>query len=158
MNIDIVRLKNNLIDEIIINENLEIDKEMLNKTDLMDLKDVHVEGVITNSLEDFHLNLNVNGIMVIPCSLTLVPVDYPFNIKIDGIYGTLLEEMDIFSKKIVNMLDIFPIIWENILMEIPMKVVSSDSKPLTEGNGWKIITGEEEKVNHNFDKLNELLK
>ena len=157
MNIDIIKLKSNIVDYIKIDEKLNVDKKLLDNTELLDLKDTIVTGEITNSLDDYYLDLNVKGIMILPCSLTLEPVEYSFNIKIEGNYEKLSEEIDDFDKKVLNSLDIFPIIWENILMEIPMKVVNKNAKPITKGNGWKLVTEEEETVNHNFDKLNELL-
>ena len=71
-----------------------------------------------------------------------------------------MEEINENSQKIENSIDIFPIIWENILMEIPMKVVSEKAKNLKlEGDGWKLITDEKkEEINPEFEKLNQLLE
>ena len=42
-------------------------------------------------------------------------------------------------------IDILPIIWENILMEIPMKVVSDNTNNIvTSGNGWELLKDEDE--------------
>ena len=57
-----------------------------------------------------------------------------------------------------NSLDILPIIWENILMEIPMRVVSEDAEDVAlSGDGWKFITGEEKTENSELSKLKDLL-
>ena len=98
--------------------------------------------------------------MILPCSVTLKDVLYPFSFKIDGILEEIESENEYFLKKSENTIDIFPIIWENILMEIPMKVVSDEAKDYTaEGNGWKLITEENshEEINPALAKLKDLL-
>ena len=104
--------------------------------------------------------MSISGIMVLPCSITLKETDYPFESKISDTLVNLFEEIGDFEKKIENTIDILPIIWENILMEIPMKVVSENAKfEKQEGNGWKLITEEEENevINPEFEKLKDLL-
>ena len=70
----------------------------------------------------------------------------------------MLKEMDENSKKIINSIDILPIIWENILMEIPSKVTSPDADTAKlSGKGWKVVTDEEKSVNPELAKLKDLL-
>lgn len=160
MNIDITRLKSGLIEYIDINEILDTSKIDLTSTDLLDLKDVHVSGTITkDSLDQYLLNLNIEGLMVLPCSITLKPVDYHFSIEISDNIEEMFKEIGEIDKKIENTIDIFPIIWENILMEIPIKVTSPDAvKENLHGDGWQLVTDEEEVKEYNaFDKLKDLL-
>ena len=57
-----------------------------------------------------------------------------------------------------NTLDIFPIIWENILMEIPMRVVSDEAKDIKlSGDGWKLVT-EEDITSAPLAELEDLIK
>lgn len=158
MNISIQTLKSGLTDVVLVDQELCYQKDLLVNTDLLDLTDVKVEGEITSSYDDYDLNLKVKGMMVLPCALTLKPVSYPFSFLIQGNYQELMEELGEITKKNENTLDIFPIIWENILMEIPMRVVSEDADPIKEGNGWKLVTEDEKVRNSQFDKLNELLE
>ncbi len=96
--------------------------------------------------------------MTLPCSLTLEPVDYKFETNVIGNVEEMLEDLDKFSKKVQNSLDILPIIWENILMEIPSRVVSPKAKDMkTSGDGWKIIEDEEVIENPKLAKLKDLL-
>ena len=71
----------------------------------------------------------------------------------------MMEEIQEIAKKNNNSLDIFPIIWENILMEIPIKVTGPEATDLKlSGDGWKLVTEEsEEKENSAFAKLKDLL-
>lgn len=160
MNIDITRLKSGIDSQVEIDMLYSFDKEMLKKTDIISLDNVSVKGYITsNSIDDYDLDVNVDGIMVLPSSLTLEPTDYKFSIKIEGNIDELLKEINETLKKNQNTIDILPIIWENILMEIPIRVVGEKNQNLQmEGDGWKFITEEEKKLNPELQKLKDLLK
>ena len=150
MRYDLIRLNNNIDKSIEVNEIYSFTQDELKGTDLLKLDDVRVEGLIfKNSLGNIELNLDVEGIMVLACAITLKPVNYPFSIQISGEIEELMENIEENSINFQNSIDILPIIWENILMEIPMRVVSEEAKNSNismEGNGWKFVTEEEEKT------------
>jgi uncharacterized protein len=53
-----------------------------------------------------------------------------------------------------------PIIWQNIVVEIPMRVISPNlSNVKLEGDGWKLLTEDEEndELDPRLDKLRDLL-
>ncbi len=84
--------------------------------------------------------------MILPCSITLEDVAYPFNINIDE----ALTEEDVkeenFIKIINKSIDIIPIIWQNIVMEVPLKVTSQKAESLKlRGEGWELIKEDENK-------------
>ncbi|MCM1371027.1 MAG: DUF177 domain-containing protein [Clostridium sp.] len=158
MLIDLIRLKNNIDEYINIDFMYSFPKEYLDQTELLELNDIHVKGkIFKNSLDDIQITLNIEGIMALPCALTLKPVNYKFSSNIDE----SLEELSNITenlKKDENTLDILPIIWENILMEIPMKVVSEDADLSDlKGDGWEFVTGERKKTNPELEKLKDLL-
>ncbi len=149
MKFDIVRLNNNILKSIDVDVTYSFTKDELKGTDLLELNNVKVIGTIfKNSLGNIELDLNVKGIMVLPCAITLKPVNYPFDIKIDGELNELMKDFEENKTNFQNTIDILPIIWENILLEIPMRVVSdeleSSDVPL-EGDGWSFTTNELEK-------------
>ena len=161
MEIDITRLKSDIDEFIDVDLDYSFSKEELDGTDLLELNNVKINGIISkDSLNEYSIDVNVKGTMVLPCAITLEPVNYPFNIKISGNLEEMLEEINENSKKIENSIDIFPIIWENILMEIPMKVVSEKAKDIKlEGDGWRLITDEKrEEINPEFAKLSQLFE
>ena len=157
MKYDLVRLNNNIDKYISVNEVYSFTGDELSGTDLLKLDDVKINGeIFKNSLGNIELSLDVEGIMVMPCAITLKPVNYPFNIEISGEIEELMENIEENSTNFQNSIDILPIIWENILMEIPMRVVSEEaenSNITKEGEGWKFVTEEEEKTS----PLSELL-
>ena len=160
MNIDITRLKNHNVDYIDINETYSFTKEELQNSNILELENVKIIGRIMNNDKDYMIELSIEGIMKLEDSITLEPVDYEFKTEIDGNIQELLEEIGETSKKSEFSIDIFPIIWENILMEIPIKVVGSNTyNQKLEGNGWRFITEEDRKTtNPELEKLKDLLK
>ena len=58
---------------------------MLENTDIRKISKVEVEGFILNNEEEYELDINVSGIMVLPCARTLKDVNRTFNIKINEI-------------------------------------------------------------------------
>lgn len=157
MKYDITRINNNIDKSIIIDTTYSFSKEEISGTDLIKLDDVKINGeIFKNSLGNIELSINVSGIMVLPCAITLEPVDYPFNIDINGDIDELMDNFEENSTNFKNTIDILPIIWENILLEIPMRVVSPNIKNKKidlSGDGWKFVTDEEE----NNNPLSELL-
>lgn len=141
MIIDLTKLNSDIEEYTTIDLSYSFSKEELKDSEILELNDVKIYGTISkNSLNDYYLDLEISGIMVLPCAVTLKPVNHDFNIKISDNLNELLSEIDKNIKKVENLLDIFPIVWENILMEVPMRVVSSDVSDVPlEGNGWKFI-------------------
>ncbi len=162
MEYNLLRLKNNLEKFIPIDEIYSFSQDELQGTDVISLDDVKVLGEITkDALDNLCLNVDVNGVLVLPCAITLKPVNHSFNIKIEGNIDELIGENEKSVKKDENTLDILPIIWENILMEIPMRVVSNGAEEELSslgGNGWRVITEQEDNdINPELAKLKDLL-
>ena len=152
MQIDITKLLNSYVDNIEINEEISIPTNLLESSLITELKNVKLSGDITLN-EDDNLNLTgeLSGIMILKDDITLEPVEYKFS--------TNLEEI---LEKSKNILDITDILWQNILVEIPSKVRSTDEDINLEGDGWRVISEEQfekerNKSNNPFANLDELL-
>ena len=139
MIVDLTKLRNGIVNYLDIDFVYSFSKEDLKNTEIHRLDNVSIKGYIRkNSLDELEFNINISGIMVLKCSITLKDVDYKFDIEINDTLDRILEEN---SKKLQNNIDILPIIWENILLEVPIKVVSPNAKlDKTSGDGWKLIT------------------
>ena len=153
MKIDITKLLNSYIDEIEINETINIPQELLQNSLITELQNVKLTGELTINEED-NLNLTgtLSGIMILKDDITLEPVEYAFNTEIEEIL-----------EKNKNILDITENLWQNILVEIPSKVRSTDEDINLEGDGWRVISEEQfvkerNKSNNPFAELDELLK
>lgn len=157
MIVDLLPLINNTVNSIDIDKSLEIPKEYYEKTDIRRLSEIKINGNIKEIGEDvFNLELNVKGEMILPCALSLEDVEFPFEINIDENVG-FDDDFEKNYKIVSNTLDILPILWENIVLEIPSRVVKDNAKIKTEGDGW-CLTSEEDLKNNKLSDLKELLE
>ena len=128
----------NRFSKLNIDEKIELDNKFLENSEIRELKDINWSGIIEIDYEDnLVINLKITGTMVLPCAVTLVDVPYEFETEFDNIVGNFEE----IYKNNKNTLDISDILWENIVLEIPIRVVSENSKPSnTSGDGWELIS------------------
>lgn len=134
--------------EFTFSDELVFPKEAFLKfNNLLDLKDVYVEGKGCYVQKDqrLYVDMRIKGTMVLPCALTLEEVDYPFETESTEVFSfdKPSPEEDVHEVK-KNIVDITPIIFQNIMAEVPLRVVKKGAKVKTEGKGWKIISTEEE--------------
>lgn len=158
MKIDLTKLIYNNLYKIPVKGEIIIPDEMLENTDIRKISKVEVEGFILNNEEEYELDIDVSGVMVLPCARTLKDVNYPFNIKINEVIG---ENDDNSLEIIQNRLDIFPIVWQNILVDVPLRVLAPDAKEESlEGDGWRLITEDtnEEAIDPRLAKLKDYIK
>lgn len=135
--------------EYIINENINLPKAYYEQSEIQDIKNLKVVGKFYLDNDKIHGILTIDGIMMLLDSISLENVEYPFSIK----YDDILEEN---LKKDANKLDLFEFLWENIVLEVPLKFTKVEDLSKFHGDGWKLIS--EEENNDNFNPFNELLK
>lgn len=158
MKIDLTKLIYNNLYKIPVEGEVIIPDEFLEGTEIRKISAVKVSGFVFNNEEEFELNINITGTMVLPCARTLKDVNYPFNIDINEIIG---ENDDNSLEIIQNSLEIFPIIWQNILVDVPLRVLAPDAKEESlEGDGWRLITQDEakEEIDPRLAKLKDYIK
>ena len=158
MIIDLSKILYENLYEVEVSEEVTIPREYLDGTDIKDISKVKVKGSISNNGEEYNLNVSVTGTMILTCARTLKDVNYPFNITIDE----AIEENNEKSVQIVqNRLDIFPIIWQYILVEVPLRVLAEDADQIaTSGSGWRLVTEDEKKeeIDPRLAKLSDFIK
>ena len=163
MIINLTKLITNLTNEILIDDIVELDKKYLENTDIKDISKISVKGNIKPYNGIFEVNLNVKCTLTLICSISLKDVKYDINININETIGDENDDIDLEenNKIINNTIDLIPIIWQNILLEVPLKVISPDVKPENiKGDGWKFITEEkvdEEDIDPRLEKLKSFL-
>ena len=117
-------------------EDIDVSLFDISNTEIIRLDYVHFEGISSiDYVEDLILKGTLSGQMVLPCSISLEEVEYPFEIEIEENLGNFDEIL----KKNKNSLELLPILCENIVLEIPMKVVKKgiDIKNIS-GEGWEL--------------------
>ena len=141
MLLDLTKLQNRKENELIFNEVISLDEELYKETDIRSLSPLDVSINIHRVTDsDYSMDLNIKGTMVLPCSVTLKDVNYPFEVKTELKVSNNDENDEEYVKIMQNNIDIIPIIWQNIVLEIPLRVVSEDiSDSPVSGDGWKLI-------------------
>ena len=153
MKVDITKLLTNQTSRIYLDGEVNIPEKFLANSRIDALKNIFIKGNMTlNEDNELVIIANIKGIMILKDDLTLQPVEYNFDTDI---------EENIPSNQ--NILDITDILWQNILVEIPSKVRSTDEDINLSGDGWRVISEdkyneERNKANNPFSSLDELLK
>ena len=160
MIIDLTSLIQGQVDLLYIDNEIEIPKDLLNGTEIKDISKVKVIGTISENGESYDLDLHIKCNLTLTCSVSLKDVDYPIDIKTNEIISQTGENLEDFCKIINNSIDLVPIIWQNILVEVPIRIVSPDiEEENIYGDGWKFITKEEEnkEIDPRLEKLKDFL-
>ena len=154
MRIDLTNILANIVSAININEQVIIDDEMLKTSNIRRLDNTMFKGRIFKDYEDnLVLEGNITGTMVLPDDITLKDVNYEFKSEI----FEYIEEVFTIDK---NSIDILDYLWQNILVEVPLKVRTEEDDNITlKGDGWRLITEEElnNRSNRPFSDLSKLL-
>lgn len=146
-------------DYIDIDDDFDIDLNVYQSKDIVALNNMHTKGQISlNATENLEFNLSITGIMILKDSVTLENIEYPINIEINDEYSLEDEYLQEYYKKEQNILDIMTILWENIVLEVPIRLTKTENMQLS-GDGWSM--GNVENNNDNIDprlaRLAELL-
>lgn len=158
MKIDLTKLIYNNLYKIPVEGEIIIPEDYLENTDIIRISPVKVNGYLFNNEEEYELVINIKGTMILPCARTLKEVKYPFNIDVDEIIDDNNDKSLEISQ---NSLDIFPIVWQNILVDVPLRVLAPDAKEENiEGDGWRLITEDtnEEVIDPRLAKLKDYIK
>ncbi len=151
MNIDLSLLHSRVVDKIEITGLYDIPSDYYkNYDEIIKLEKISVNGIINQDADENDFAIcSIEGVMILKDSISLDPVEYPFSIE----YNDILEES---CKKNENTLDIFSFLWENIVLEVPLQFTKVTDLSKFHGNGWKLVSEEEQKNSHN--PFSDLLK
>ena len=155
MEIDLTLLHSNTVEEIDITNTYNIDKKYFENTDIISLNDVKVEGRIVRKEDDDlelvdYIECKISGDMIIPDSISLEEVKYPFSIEYD-------DFLDKNCKNGEKALDIFQFLCENIVLEVPLQFTKVEDLSKFHGDGWKLISEDDYKTSGN-NPFSDLLK
>ena len=154
MDIDLSLLHSGNVEEVDISDSYLLDSSYYENTDIVSFKSINCNGKIIRrenddlELEDY-IECNISGVMIIPDSISLENVEYPFSID----YNDFLMEN---WKKSENILDILAFLWENIVLEVHLQFTKVSDLSKFHGDGWKLISEDELKSNNN--PFSDLLK
>ena len=139
--IDLNTLYNRNIDKLDITNEYEIPSNIITDTRIKSLDKVQVKGYIklepTDEVEDdLYLKCTISGTMHIEDSISLEDIPYEYNIE----YDDFIDEK---YKNNENRLDIFEFLWENIELEVPIKLTNVEDYSKYQGKDWQLISEED---------------
>lgn len=136
MNINLIPL--NTKGRVDFNSKVEFDK--IDIPSLKALNDVFCEGYINdNGTEEYEIYLHITGEAILESAINGSDVKTDIDIKYEDFIPNLVEKY----KNSANSLDILPIIWENILLEIPIRATNeNDEFASVSGKGWEVLDEE----------------
>jgi len=137
MNVELYKF--NRDNRVVVDQDVEFPEEYTSG-DIKGLKNVHVSGVLRLSdYDELDYELTITGTMILSDSLTLEDVEYDFESECDDSAGNYEK----YLNKNRNLLDILPILWENIVSEVPISVKNEGSTlQNVSGNGWEFESNE----------------
>lgn len=138
MLVDLFKLNN--FNHLDVDSDVLIPENLYENMDIRNILDVHVSGELEIDLVDEVMaDLFVTGTFILPCAVTLEDVEYQFSTKIEENLG----KFENFYNKNKNTLDILPILWENIVSEVPIRVVKEGvENTLVNGEGWELVSSD----------------
>ncbi len=104
---------------------MDFSNEIVN-TDILAISEVNVKGdyeVFDSS--EFVFNIDIKCTLALECAITLKEVPFVIDIQVEEVFS--IEE-DEDSNTIEGItIDLLPIIWSNIILEMPMRVISENA-------------------------------
>lgn len=148
-------------------ENMEFPTENFrNLSQINGLKDVEASGhgQFFPNEERLFVDLHIKGTMIVPCVLSNEDVDYPFEIDANEIFAfdKPKEEEDVIETK-KDTADLTPVIFTEILLAVPSRVVKEGATMKMSGKGWRVIdesdlVSEEDPIDPRLAKLKDYFK
>lgn len=123
--------------------------DWIEKTDIMQISPVVVEGefeVYDN--EEFIFYSSISCTLIMECALTLKDVAVELRFETEDVFSTYEDENNYKIDGIT--IDLLPIIWSNILLEKPMRVLSENAYENFDSGNTEF---EDENTNNAFSKL-----
>ncbi|HLS20156.1 MAG TPA: YceD family protein [Bacillota bacterium] len=120
--------------------------------DIRQATTANVSGSCVIEGDEYVFTLMISGQLILPCARTLVDVNYEYSIEAIEVfsesphYGREEEENDIHPIE-SELIDLSPLIKENIILNLPYRVYSTNKEDfeaaVTDGEGWVLTTEDE---------------
>ncbi len=129
-----------------VDEVIELTELVDSRDDLLSISPITVKGEGKLVHGGIDVSLEINCDLELQCAVTLEKVEFTLDIETKEKF--VFESSSVIEDEILlngNVLDLAPIIWQNIIVNIPIKVVSENAKNsmITSGDDW-ILQSEEE--------------
>lgn len=158
-------LLNSFNETVTFDEFITFEPHFISKINhLRELQDVEVNGTLHY---DTHSDLatcdfEIHGAMIVPCSITNEDVEHLFSTQSSQVFAfhKVDKDEDIIEVK-KDLVELMPVIFQNIILEIPLKVVKENITQYPKGKGWEVVKEEtfikekEDEIDPRLAKLRE---
>ena len=137
---------------LVFQERLDLESELISREkEIIAIRPVQVNGLITVSPKEYLLHYAVDTVITLPSTRSLEPVEVPMKFTVDEVFMTaeqyqqqkdLLKEEEILLLE-TQTLDLSESVADNILLEIPLQVLTEEEKQserYPSGNEWTVIS------------------
>ncbi|MDD6223863.1 MAG: hypothetical protein PUB18_02575 [bacterium] len=140
------------IDVITIDRDFEIDSSWFEDSDIIELRNLHFNGTITDKNSDYlRLNGMLTGTMFVEDAISLEEIPYDFSTQIE-------ENLEKIVKNGENTIDILDVLWQNIVLEVPLQLTEVQDLSQYRGDGWKLVSEDEMRnANNPFQQLKDII-
>lgn len=110
------------------NEEIDYHEYIKNISDILDISIVKVKGSARHLYDDrYSFDLNIKCRLVLEDAITLDPVDFDIDLDVTETFDKKVDfEVDDDTRLIEkNTIDLHDVVWENILLEKPIKVTKN---------------------------------
>lgn len=132
-----------------VDEQADVSELKERDREIRDVSPVDVTGTAAFSGGTVTFHLRIKGTLILPCSRTLVDVDYPFDMEVTESFrldGLPADEEDLYMHEPEEgYVDLLPFVEENILLALPIQVFAEDVEEKDnpapqDGKDWEVIT------------------
>jgi uncharacterized protein len=136
---------------LVLDEQVDVSTVMDIDKQIRAVSPIHVTGRVDIGTNEITFHIHIEGELTLPCSRTLVDVLFPVDVKTTETF-LLRTDYDPEQEHVTvvkgDVIDLYPIIQENVLLEVPMQVFCDDANPEgatpQSGNDWSVISEEEQ--------------
>jgi uncharacterized protein len=136
-----------------IDETVDVSDIKERDKQIREVSPIRVNGRVDINPAEVTFHLHLSGEFTLPCSRTWVDVKYPIDIETTETFllNDTFTDLEVDDVTVVkdDVVDLIPVIKENLLLEIPMQVfcedVNSDEAAPQSGKDWSVVSEEETK-------------
>lgn len=152
MKFTVAQIKKRIHQEPTFEEVLDLREYVPKDDDVMDVKKTYVLGHMSIDGEDelFNFDLQIKTTLIVACARTLKPVELPLDFTVRETFSH--DTRDEYRSIDGITIDLSPIIWSNIYLEKPMRVIHPDAKNMDDFTAEE-AKKKEPKVNPQLAKL-----
>jgi uncharacterized protein len=133
--------------DLTIDETVVIDDLSNLEPSIRSVSPMHISGRADISSSKVTFHLKIEGHLILPCSRTLVDVNYPISVETTEtfLFNGLEYDLEEDAHKVKgDVIDLMPIFQELLILEVPLQVFSEDVKSgegaPQSGKDWEVIS------------------